>query len=318
MNKNTIENLAKQGKKALVIGIGGGGDIVGSLPTARYIEKLGPETITGGLTWERSVNDPEPGPRKISELKNLDQLTKTTALANPRTKTTDDVKITEATVSEILDEETFLLDLNYGVKGAVEGLNNAVNELGVDFIVGVDVGGDVLGSGDEEGLRSMLADSMVLSALHNVNTPTVLGVLGMGADGEMVLDQLMKNSAEIASVGGFLGARGIDPGDLKILREAVEKTKTESSALALKAAEGEYGDVGIRDGERKVKVSLITAITFYFDPELVVKKINNVAIKLSRTETIEEAQQIMDKEGIPTELKYEKNYEWKSENKTKG
>ncbi len=306
MNKKTIENLSKQGEKALIIGIGGGGDIVGSIPTAKYIERLGLETIIGGLTWERSVNDPKPGPRKISELKNLNPLNKTTALANPQTKTEEDVKITEASVSEILGEETFLLDLNYGVKGAVEGLNKAVEELNIDFIVGVDVGGDVLGSGKEEGLRSMLADSMVLSTLHNLEIPSVLGVLGMGADGELVLDQLMENSAEIASVGGFLGARGIDQEDLKILREAVRNTKTESSALALRAAEGEYGEVGIRDGERKVEVSLITAITFYFDPELLVKKINNVAIKLSRTETIEEAQQIMDKEGIPTELEYEK------------
>lgn len=312
MNKNTIENLSKQGKKALVLGIGGGGDIVGSLPTARYIEKLGTETIKGGLTWERSIKDPKPGPRKIKELKNLDPLSQTTALANPQTRTEEDIKITEASVSEILNEETFLLDLNYGVKGAVQGVNKAAEELDLDFIVGVDVGGDVLGSGKEEGLRSMLADSMTLSTLHNIDIPSVIGVLGMGADGELNLNQLMKNSAKVASTGGFLGARGIVPEDLKILREAIENTETESSALPFRAAKGEQGEVEIRDGKRKVEVSLITAITFYFDPEILVKKINNVAIKLSRTETIEEAQEVMNNEGIPTELEYERGYENKT------
>ncbi len=312
MNKNTIKNLSERGNRALVIGIGGGGDIVGALPTAKYIEELDTETVVGGLTWERSVNDPKPGPRKISELENLEPISNTSALANPKTRTEEGVKITEASISKILDEETFLLDLNFGVKGAVEGLSAASDRLDIDFIVWVDVGGDVLGSGKEDGIRSMLADSMMLSALHNVKIPSVLGELGMEADGELKLDQLMKNSSEISSVGGFLGARGIVPEDLKVLRKAVDNTKTESSALALRAAEGEYGDVEIREGERSVEVSLITAITFYFDPEIVIKKANNVAIKLSRTETIEEAQEIMDKEGIPTELEYEKNYEWKN------
>lgn len=307
MGKITLENLSKDGQKALVLGIGGGGDIVGTIPTARYLEEYDVETIKGGITWERSVKDSSPGPRKIEELDNCDPITDTTAMANPKTKTEDGLKLTESSVSEVLGEKTFLLDLNKGVSGAVRGLEEATEKLDIDFVVGVDVGGDVLGKGDEEGLQSMLSDSMTLSSLREMDSPSVLGVLGLGADGELSLDDLMKNSAEIAASDGFLGARGVHPSDFEVMREAADKTATECSELALNAARGEHGDVEIREGEREVSVSLLTAVTFYFEPETVAEEINNSALKISDTESIYEAHEILAEEGIPTELKYERS-----------
>jgi len=307
MGRITLEELSKEASRALVLGIGGGGDIVGTLPTAQYLEAHDVETIKGGITWERSVMDSSPGPRKIEEIKNCEQISDTTALANPETETRNGIKLTESSVSGVLDQETFLLDLNKGVKGAVRGLEEASEELDIDFIVGVDVGGDVLGRGDEEGLQSMLSDSMTLSALKEIDLPTVLGVLGFGVDGELSLDNLMKNSAEIASADGFLGARGIHPSDLEVMRKAVENTATECSELALDAAEGGYGDIEIRDGRREVNISLLSAVTFYFDLETVVQEVNNIALAILDTESIYEAHEILVEEGIPTELKYERS-----------
>lgn len=306
-----LEELAEKGDRALVLGIGGGGDVVGTLSTARYLRTLGVETVVGGLSWERYVNDPEPGPREIGEMENAEPLSETTALAGSETRSEGGVKFTESVVADVLGEETLLLDLGEGVQGSIQGLNSTIDELDLDFVVGIDVGGDVLAGGDEDGLHSMLADSMVLAALPNLEVPAILGVLGFGTDGELGQEQLLENSANIASERGFLGARGLVPDDLEVLDEVIERTKTESSALAVRAARGETGEIEIRGGYRKVYLSPISAVTFYFDPEVVVEEISKVAEKLVDTRSLDEAQEILEREGVPSELTFERNYVWK-------
>ena len=46
---------------------------------------LGGDAIVGGLTWERSVVDPLPGPRKLSEVEGAEPLNEAVALCNPET-----------------------------------------------------------------------------------------------------------------------------------------------------------------------------------------------------------------------------------------
>ena len=57
-----------------------------------------------------------------------------------------------------------LVDINGGVKGVVDGLETAMKQLNTDLLVGIDVGGDSLAQGHEPGLRSPLADSIMLAA----------------------------------------------------------------------------------------------------------------------------------------------------------
>src|SRR2546427_7831274 len=67
----SLEELVRSSSRALVVGVGGGGDVVGALATARFLEFCGLEFILGGLSWERNVYDPIPGPRKLSETRNV-------------------------------------------------------------------------------------------------------------------------------------------------------------------------------------------------------------------------------------------------------
>src|SRR5689334_20669714 len=58
-------------KRPLVLGVGGGGDVVGALAVAEHCRLFhGANPIVGGVTWERSVVDPEPGPRRADEIEN--------------------------------------------------------------------------------------------------------------------------------------------------------------------------------------------------------------------------------------------------------
>lgn len=309
--RKSLEALAKESSYALVLGIGGGGDVVGALPTSRYLQLLGLRTLLGGLTWERYVNDPEPGPRKMEEIVEIKRLSATVGLANARTRTTKGIRFTESVVAEVLGEETVLVDLNRGVQGVINGLNEAIEQLGVDLFVGIDVGGDVLAQGSEEGVNSILADSMVLASMVNLKVPTLLGVLGCCTDGELSFEQFNQQVARAAGYGGLLGARGLTPDDLNVLDEVIPNTKTESSALAVEAARGLQGEIKIRGGRRKVLLTPMSAITLYFDPQVVFDQINGVAKELVPTRSLEEAQRVLERLGMSSELTYERNYVWK-------
>src|SRR5262245_42795630 len=65
------EDLIRASSRALVIGVGGGGDVVGALAAARFLEFCGLEFVLGGLSWERSVYDPIPGPRSLEEVEDV-------------------------------------------------------------------------------------------------------------------------------------------------------------------------------------------------------------------------------------------------------
>ncbi len=307
----SLEMLAKESSYALVLGVGGGGDVVGTIPTSRYLRWLGLRTLIGGLTWERYVNDPEPGPRKMEEIVEIERISETVGLANAKTRTTKGIRFTESAVAEVLGERTVLVDPNQGVQGVIAGLNEAIEKLGIDLFVGIDVGGDVLADGSEEGLKSMLADSMMLAAMVNLKVPAVLGVLGCCTDGELSFDQFNRQVAKIASEEGFLGGRGLTPEDLKVLDEVIPNTKTESSALAAMAARGIRGDIEIRGGYRKVMLTPMSAMTFFFDPQVVFNRISRVAKDLVPTRTLDEAQAVLERAGVPSELTFERNYVWK-------
>ncbi len=49
-------------------GMGGGGDVVGALATARLCQAFGAEFVLGGVAWERWPIDPHPGPRALDEI----------------------------------------------------------------------------------------------------------------------------------------------------------------------------------------------------------------------------------------------------------
>jgi hypothetical protein len=63
------EQLLRASRRPLVLGMGGGGDVVGALATAAAARLYdGADPVLGGVTWERAVIDPMPGPRRISEI----------------------------------------------------------------------------------------------------------------------------------------------------------------------------------------------------------------------------------------------------------
>jgi hypothetical protein len=294
-------------KRVLSVGIGGGGDVVGALATALHARTFGAEAIVGGISWERRVIDPVPGPRRMDEITGAERLNATVALASADTRGPGGVIFAESHMAGHLGERTVLVDPNPGPKAIAAGLADAAQQLGCDTLVLLDVGGDVLGHGDEPGLASPLADALLLAAARHLPSDlrVLLGVFGAGCDGELTLDEVGKRVAEVAARGGWLGAMALDPEQATIVEAAVAEVPTEASAMAVRAARGATGTTTIRQGRRTVELSPMAALTFYLDPLIAMDTAARLADAVVDAPSLEKANAILRRLGVRSELDYE-------------
>jgi len=299
-----IKDFTEGARRAFVFGIGGGGDILATIPTMNFLEEFGIEVLLGSLTWERIVVDSKPGPRPLSDIKNIELICDTVALASGSSITWDGIVFQACKVAKVLGRSVFLVDLNRGVKGVVRGLSELISRYDIDLVVGVDGGGDVLAKGGEPGLRSPLADMMCLSAIAQLPVRTIIGVYGFGSDGELTEGEILSRLAEVAFKGGYLGAKGLTKKDIELLKYLSKYVESEASLLPIYAAEGKMGEFTIREGTRKVYLSIISTITFYLDAKILYE-LSPMAKAISKTGSIIEANQILNGMGIFTELDFE-------------
>jgi hypothetical protein len=294
-----------------VLGIGGGGDVVGALASAELCRLYhGAEPVVGGTTWERRVIDPEPGPRPEAEIEGARALAPAVLGAGPETRVRQSgVAFAESRMAGLLGEETVLVDVTRGPKVIAEGLAGAAHGLGCDLIVFVDVGGDVLGHGDEPGLASPLCDAVLLAAASHLADAghDVLGaVFGAGCDGELAPGVVMARLAEVAAAGGLAGAWGLTAAVAERLRQAVEAIPTEASAMALRCFEGGTGTTTIRGGRRSVELSPVGATTFYYDVPAALGSAARLAAAVRDADDLEQANATLNALGVSTELDYER------------
>jgi len=307
----SLEELLRASSHALVIGVGGGGDVVGALAVARFLEFCGLEFALGGLSWERNVYDPIPGPRKLSEVRNVRVLHPFAWLANSETQTDTGAHFAESKMATVLKKEILLIDINGGVKGVVDGLEIAMKELDSDLLVGIDVGGDSLAQGHEPGLRSPLADSIMLAAcaeLENRGQRTLWGVFGYGSDGELTTDEIDVALSKLAAAGGLLGAGSLTPKIATELEEVIKTVPTEASAIPVQCFRGAWGDSVIRRGQRRVKLTPLTALTFFMSTTKLYETLGQPAQAVRRSSSLDQANDALHAIGIRTELDYEREY----------
>jgi hypothetical protein len=292
-----------------VLGIGGGGDVVGALASAHLCRRLGVQPLVGGVTWERLPIDPRPGPRSVDEIVDAHPLAPGVMLAGPQTRTIDGALFAEAHMARVLGEDTVLVDVGLGPTAVAEGLAESAAALGVDLLVFVDVGGDVLGNGNEPGLASPLCDAVMLAAaalLQRRGARVLAAVFGPCCDGELTPEELLGQLAWLAADPGFVGVDAISPELADELERAVREVPTEASAQAVRCARGEVGVATIRAGRRTVPLSPLGATTVYFDADRAVNGVARLARIVLETRDLEHAHQVLSAEGVRTELDYER------------
>lgn len=306
----SLEELLRASTHALVVGVGGGGDVVGALATARFLEFVGPRCILGGVSWERIVYDPVPGPRKLSEVRNVAVLHPFAWMANRNSQTDTGVFFAESLMAAAIGQDVLLIDINGGVKGVVDGLETAMQKLDIDLLVGIDVGGDSLARGYEPGLRSPLADSIMLAAfaeLEKRGRRTLWGLFGYGSDGELTVEEIETALSKLAASGGLLGAWGLTPKIAAELEEVVKTVPTEASAIPLQCFRGASGTRKIRNGSRSLKLTPLTALTFFMSTTKLYETLSLPAQAVRQSSSLDEANDALHAIGIRTELDYERN-----------
>jgi hypothetical protein len=301
--------LLSRSRRPLVLGIGGGGDVVGALATAEVCRAHDARPVLGGVTWERRPIDPTPGPRAEREIEGARRLAPGVLAATGATRVRESgVVFAESRMAELLGEETVLVDATLGPAAIAGGIAAAAAELRADLVVFLDVGGDALAHGDEPGLASPLRDALMLAAAARLEGPPVLGaIFGVGCDGELTVAEVLDRLAEVAAAGGFAGARGLTAGITARLADAVEAIPTEASAQALRCFHGDTGRATIRQGRRTVELSPLGALTFYFDVARAVGSAARLAAAVADARDLDHANELLHGLGVRTELDYERD-----------
>jgi hypothetical protein len=293
-------------RRVLVLGIGGGGDVVGSLAVARMCEALGTPFALGGVAWERFAIDPRPGPRPVEDIRGGEPLDGAAVLADGATATDDGVAFAEAGMADVIGTQTALIDVTRGAAGAARGIAAAMERLECDLLLGVDVGGDVLGHGDEEGLASPLCDAVMVAAMLEGAGAPLLAVIGAGCDGELPPATVLDRVAALARAGAWLGSWSVPPDEAGELERAAERVPTEASLMVARCARGETGAVPIRGGRRQVELGPVGALAFFFDPAVALEELP-LARAAQGSESIDEARDALAALGVRTELDYERD-----------
>jgi hypothetical protein len=297
-----------------VLGIGGGGDVVGSLAVARRCEQLGTEFALGGVAWERFARDPRPGPRPPAEIIESCRLGEHALLAGPKTATIDGVRFSEAYAAAHLrahgqtSGQTVLIDVTGGARGAAEGIARAASELGCDLVVYVDIGGDAIADGSEPGLASPLCDAIMLAAALRLGDelPGAGVVLGAGCDGELSSEEVLARVAALARAGAWIGTWSVTPAIADEIELAAAGSGTEASLQVVRCARGELGAAEIRGGRRSVPLGPVGALAFCFDPVAGADELP-LARAVLETDDLEAARAGLAAKGLRTELDYERD-----------
>jgi hypothetical protein len=305
----SVFDLIRESQRALVLGIGGGGDVVGSLAIARLCESLGTEFALGGVTWERFAIDPMPGPRGIDEILGGRPLGPSALLADESTTTPEGVRFAESGMAKHLGASTVLVDVSRGTAGAVDGIAAAADALECDVAIYVDVGGDVLAHGDEPGLASPLCDAVMLAAaVGAADRVRPLGaVFGAGCDGELTAEEVLDRVAELAAANAWLGTWGLTEATASEVEAAARVVPTEASLQAVRCFRGETGETEIRDGRRRVRLTPVGALTFFFDVAMATERVAPLARAVADAGDLDAARDTLAGLGIRTELDYERS-----------
>ncbi len=304
--KKSFNELALQSKKALLIGMGGGGDIIQGIPVKNYLKQLGVKDVyLAGVAcewWPFDAETPEtylmaPTVYPIEDLKGADIISPNLARVNENTKVYGK-EPAEAKVAGILGEETYIVGARNGVQGMLKDLQGFVHKEEVDLVVGMDVGSDSVFSGETEirHPRTPLVDFLTLATLTQLSVDTVYALAGYGCDGELELEDLEANIGVVMKNGGFLGAYGLTPLDVEDMEKACAVFPDPVEKWPYIAAKGDFGLKNMKLMEAwgcTVRLTPLTAITLFFDPGILVEYVSRYAGKLISTRTLKEAEEIL-------------------------
>lgn len=308
----SLMELALKSHRAMVMGVGGGGDAILTIPIANYLSSLGVKAIcVGGVNCQWWTPKGEPfsnakgtclvGPMvyDISRLTDGESWAPM-VVGVKATSSFEGRRPPEAAICESVKWDAFVAGLSQGVVGLRDSLRQVVAKREIDLFVGVDCGSDSFHDGNEVGpAHTSLVDFMSLSAMIQLDCPVVYAVAGYGCDDEMEVEEQDERVARVMKAGGFLGAHGFTQRDVNEMMAACALFPDPIEELAIRAAQGELGlrfvPVDSPWG-RRVRVTPLAAVMLFFDPRVMVEQVSIGVSALRNTKSLTEAEKIYEDE----------------------
>ncbi len=285
----------------LSVAAGGGGDALAALIIDSALHDASPDRqVVASLSWDRYIIDPTPGPRTVRDFDGLVQH------GRHVWEVTADSRLRAGGVSglAILAQRTegrfFLLDPSEGADGLRTQLAELAAMTSATAVSLVDVGGDITALGQEPGLASPLADSLVLAAVAGLAIPGKVAVAGPGLDGELPSDYVRERMSD----AGALQHRVTSP-DVKAFKAALDYHPSEATALLSAAALGLQGQAEIRDSAALVPIDATSADLLVAESAAVFAS-NEVARALVDSRSFKEAENLTRRICGRTELDHER------------
>jgi hypothetical protein len=105
-----------------------------------------------------------------------------------------------------------------------------------------------------------------------------------------------------------LGAWSLTPKTAAELEAAIKTVPTEASAIPVQGFRGASGKSGIRDGARHVKLTPLTALTFFMSATKLFEILSGPAQAVNGSSSLDQANDGLHAIGIKTELDSEREY----------
>ncbi|MBB3933672.1 hypothetical protein GGR25_004745 [Kaistia hirudinis] len=308
MTRASFTELARGAKRALIIGVGGGGDVIQSIPVGNHLKLLGvEEVIVGGVGSSWWMPEGSPISRDPTSMTYGPTVYDVHRLSHAETWVPGIVGVerrsglgaqqpAEAVLADLLPGTPFVASLADGVIGLRDALRALIAARAIDLVVGVDIGSDSFHDGTEViGAQTSLIDFMVIGALTQLDVPVVYALAGYGADGEMQLEELDERVGRVMKAGGFLGAIGLTHRDVEEMLAACALYPDPIEHYAALAARGEFGYRKVQTNTpwgHAVKITPLAALILFFDPAVMVAEACRGVTALKETTSIAEAEEI--------------------------
>ena len=282
---------------SLYVAAGGGGDALAAAIVHRALRADGP-AIVATYAWDRLIVDPLPGPRAPGDFEGLDPIGRHTYAVSPTSAPRPPAGSTLPRLAADISHPLVLLDPTGGAVGIRAQLRDLVALHDDTAVTVLDVGGDVVARGDAPGLRSPLADGLVLAACDDLPVPTDVLIAGPGLDGELPESDVLATTGTTPVI--TLKAEHIEP-----FRRALDWHPSEATALLAGAARGLRGRVEVRDSG--LGVDLTDRSPNVYRLELAdALAANQLASRLAATTSLAEAEDITRTVCGFSEIDYER------------
>ncbi len=286
---------------ALLIAAGGGGDALAATALHQILRPADQPPTVLTFAWERLRVDPLPGPRGPAGFTALVPVGRFNLQIIPSSDTTPPGRSTLPRLVGQIDARLLLIDPDGGAAGIHRQIAELVEISAASCVWIVDVGGDAVAHGDEPGLRSPLADGLVLAACTALPVPVEILTAGPGLDGELSEAEVV---ARVEALGGERLHR-LHRDEVQPMREHLGWHPTEATALLAAAALGARGRVEIRDSGTPVELTDRSADIYRVDLPALVTDTRYVA-PLAETATFDQAEDVIRRICGTSEIDYER------------